>query len=328
MSDAALRDSGLSLRTLTRFGRLLGMPLLLVAAMAATVAIHPDFGSFEIQSLALGALPLALAAAAQAIVVISGGIDLSIGSMIAVSNVLSASMMQHATFGQSLVLSVLVLAAGAGQGLLNGLVVAFSRIPDVVATLTTGFIWGGVALLILERPGGGAPAAYLNIAAGADFWPWLPNALVVLVVAVALIWLPIKLSRIGLLIYAAGSDPVAAFRSGVDVMRARTIAYVFSGIACAVGGMALTMTTGIGAPLAGAYYTLSSVAAIVIGGVSLAGGRGGMVGPVIAAILLTLAPMDLVFLGIDPNYGQVIQGTLIVLVVMIAGAFTYLNERK
>jgi ribose transport system permease protein len=328
MTDAALRDSGLSLRTLTRFGRLLGMPLLLVAAMAATIAIHSDFGSFEIQSLALGALPLALAAAAQAIVVISGGIDLSIGSMIAVSNVLSASLMQHATFGQSLALSVLVLAAGAGQGLLNGLVVAFSRIPDVVATLTTGFIWGGVALLILERPGGGAPAAYLNIAAGVDFGPWLPNALVVLVVAVALIWLPVKLSRIGLLIYAAGSDPVAAFRSGVDVMRARTIAYVFSGIACAVGGMALTMTTGIGAPLAGAYYTLSSVAAIVIGGVSLAGGRGGIVGPVIAAILLTLAPMDLVFLGIDPNYGQVIQGTLIVLVVMVAGAFIYLNERK
>jgi ribose transport system permease protein len=248
--------------------------------------------------------------------------------MIAVSNVLSASLMQHATFGQSLALSIVVLAAGAGQGLLNGLVVAFSRIPDVVATLTTGFIWGGVALLILERPGGGAPPAYLNIAAGADFEPWLPNALVVLIVAVALIWLPINLSRIGLRIYAAGSDPVAAFRSGVDVMRARTTAYVFSGMACAVGGMALTMTTGIGAPLAGAYYTLSSVAAIVIGGVSLAGGRGGMVGPVIAAILLTLAPMDLVFLGIDPNYGQVIQGTLIVLVVMIAGAFAYLHERK
>jgi len=328
MTDATLRDSSVSLRTLARFGRLLGMPLLLVGAMAATVAIHPDLGSFEIQSLALGALPLALAAAAQAIVVISGGIDLSIGSMIAVSNVLSASLMQHATFGQSLALSIVVLAAGAGQGLLNGLVVAFSRIPDVVATLTTGFIWGGVALLILERPGGGAPAAYLNIAAGADFGPWLPNALVVLIIAVALIWLPIKLSRIGLLIYAAGSDPVAAFRSGVDVMRARTVAYVVSGIACAVGGMGLTMTTGIGAPLAGAYYTLSSVAAIVIGGVSLTGGRGGMVGPVIAAILLTLAPMDLVFLGIDPNYGQVIQGTLIVLVVMIAGAFAFLHERK
>jgi ribose transport system permease protein len=328
MTASTVRDDNLSLRRLARAGRFLGMPLLLVAAMAATVVVHPDFGSFEIQSLALGALPLALAAAAQAIVVISGGIDLSIGSMIAVSNVLSASLMQHADFRQSLALSILVLVAGAGQGLLNGLVVAFSRIPDVVATLTTGFIWGGVALLILERPGGGAPADYLNIAAGADFGPWLPNALIVMIAAVALVWLPIRLSRIGLLIYAAGSDPVAAFRSGVNVMRARTIAYVFSGVACAIGGMALTMTTGIGAPLAGAYYTLSSVAAVVIGGVSLAGGRGGMVGPVIAALLLTLAPMDLVFLGIDPNYGQVIQGTLIVLVVMVAGLFAYLQERR
>jgi ribose transport system permease protein len=328
MTASTVRDDHFSLRRLARAGRFLGMPLLLVAAMAATVAVHPDFGSFEIQSLALGALPLALAAAAQAIVVISGGIDLSIGSMIAVSNVLSASLMQHADFRQSLALSIVVLVAGAAQGLLNGLVVAFSRIPDVVATLTTGFIWGGVALLILERPGGGAPADYLNIAAGADFGPWLPNALIVMIAAIALLWLPIRLSRIGLLIYAAGSDPVAAFRSGVNVMRARTIAYVLSGVACAIGGMALTMTTGIGAPLAGAYYTLSSVAAVVIGGVSLAGGRGGMVGPVIAALLLTLAPMDLVFLGIDPNYGQVIQGTLIVLVVMVAGLFAYLQERK
>jgi len=88
------------------------------------------------------------------------------------------------------------------------------------------------------------------------------------------------------------------------------------------------MTTGIGAPLAGTYYTLSSVAASVIGGVSLNGGRGGMLGPVIAALLLTLIPTDLIFLGIDPNYGQVIQGTLIVLVVMIGGFAAFMQERK
>lgn len=308
--------------------RALAMPALLAVALALTRLAHPTFGAFDIQSLALGALPLALAAAAQAIVVISGGIDLSIGSQIAIANVLSASLMQHADFRQSLMISVVVLAAGAGLGLVNGLVVAYSRIPDVVATLTTGFIFGGGALLILERPGGGAPASYLNLAAGQDFGPWLPNALIVMILGVAAVWLPIRLTRIGLLIYAAGSDPIAAFRSGVDVRAARTIAYLFSGVACAIGGMALTMTTGIGAPLAGAYYTLSSVAAIVIGGVSLTGGRGGMDGPLVAALLLTLAPMDLVFLGIDPNYGQVIQGALIVLVVMAAGFFAYRQERK
>jgi len=149
-----------------------------------------------------------------------------------------------------------------------------------------------------------------------------------MVLAIAAIWLPIRFSRIGLLIYATGSDPVAAFRSGVDTRRARLLAYVFGGIACAAGGIALTMTTGIGAPLAGTYYTLSSVAASVIGGVSLNGGRGGMLGPVIAALLLTLIPTDLIFLGIDPNYGQVIQGTLIVLVVMIGGFAAFMQERK
>jgi ribose transport system permease protein len=325
LSPASPRRAGGSM---ARRLRSLGMPLLFAAAMLATVLVHPRFDAYDLQSLALGALPLALAAAAQTIVVISGGIDLSVGSLIAVSNVLAASQMQHASFPQSIGIAALILGLGALMGATNGLLVAVSRIPDVVVTLTTGFIWGGVALLILERPGGGAPQAFLDIAAGTDLSPWLPNALIVMVLAIAAIWLPIRFSRIGLLIYATGSDPVAAFRSGVDTRRARLLAYVFGGIACAAGGIALTMTTGIGAPLAGTYYTLSSVAASVIGGVSLNGGRGGMLGPVIAALLLTLIPTDLIFLGIDPNYGQVIQGTLIVLVVMIGGFAAFMQERK
>jgi ribose transport system permease protein len=305
-----------------------GMPALLVFALAFTILIHPDFGSFDVQSLALGALPLAMAAAAQAVVVLSGGIDLSVGSLMAVSNVLAASTMQHATFTQSLLLAALILVAGALQGAANGIIVVVSRIPDVVVTLTTGFIWGGVALLILEKPGGGAPPQFLDLAAGNFVSPWLPNALILLVVVVATIWLPVSRSRLGLLIYAVGSDRIAAFRSGVGLDSTRILAYIVGGVFSAAGGLALTMTTGIGAPLAGTYYTLSSVAAIVIGGVRLTGGRGGMVGPVIAALLLTLIPTDLIFLNIDPNYGQVIQGTLIVLVVMVGGFVSVLQSRK
>ena len=307
---------------------LVGMPALLILALAFTALIHPEFGSFDVQSLALGALPLAMAAAAQAVVVLSGGIDLSVGSLMAVSNVLAASTMQHASFTQSRLLAALILVAGALQGAANGIIVVVSRIPDVVVTLTTGFIWGGVALLILEKPGGGAPPEFLDIAAGNLVSPWLPNALIVLVVAVALIWLPVSRSRLGLLIYAVGSDRVAAFRSGVGLDSTRILAYVVGGLFSALGGLALTMTTGIGAPLAGTYYTLSSVAAIVIGGVRLTGGRGGMVGPVIAALLLTLIPTDLIFLNIDPNYGQVIQGTLIVFVVMVGGFVAVLQSHK
>ncbi len=315
-------------RSLRRHPSLFAMPALLIAALAITVAVHPQFSDFDLQSLAMGALPLAFAAAAQAVVVISGGIDLSIGSAMAVANVLAASTMENASFGESLLLAAAVLIAGAAIGALNGLIVVLSRIPDVVATLTTGFIWGGVALLILEKPGGGAPQEFLNLGAGTLFTSWLPSALIFLVVAVGVIWIPVRGSKLGLQFYAVGSDRVAAFRSGVNVDRTRFSAYVFSGLFGAVGGLGLTMTTGIGAPLAGVYYTLSGLAAVVVGGVSLAGGRGGMVGPVMAAFVLTLIPTDLIFLNIDPNFGQVIQGTLIVAIVMIGGFLDMARTRK
>jgi ribose transport system ATP-binding protein len=307
---------------------LFGMPVLLIVFLAATVAIHPGFDSFDAQSVAMAALPLACAAAAQAVVVISGGIDLSIGSVMAVANVLAASTMKDANFGESLFLAAAILIAGAAIGAVNGLLVVVTRVPDVIVTLTTGFIWGGVALLILEKPGGGAPPEFLNLGTGTLITEWLSNSLVLLVVALAVVWIPVRRSKTGLRIYAIGSDRIAAFRSGVNVEFARVTAYVLGGLFSAVGGVGLTMTTGIGSPHAGVLYTLSGLAAVVIGGVSLTGGRGGIVGPVIAAFMLTLIPADLIFLNIDPNFGQVIQGTLIVLVVMAGGLGTLARDRK
>ncbi len=307
---------------------LIGMAALLVAFLAATVAIHPTFDSFDSQSVAMAALPLAFAAAAQAVVVISGGIDLSIGSVMAVANVLAASTMRNASFGEALLLAIAVLIAGAAIGAVNGLMVVVSGVPDVIVTLTTGFIWGGVALLILEKPGGGAPPEFLNLGTGTLMTEWLSNSLILLVVALAAIWIPVRMSKMGLRIYATGSDEIAAFRSGVNVKIARLSAYVLAGLFSAIGGMGLTMTTGIGSPRAGVLYTLSGLAAVVIGGVSLTGGRGGIEGPVIAAFVLTLIPADLIFLNIDPNFGQVIQGTLIVLVVMAGGLIASMRNAR
>src|SRR5271166_6846319 len=314
-------------RSLRRYPSLFFMPALLIVSLAITVGIHPTFSDFDVQSLAMGALPLAFAAAAQTAAVISGGIDLSIGSMMAVANVIAARTMENGSFSLALLLSLAVLFVGAGMGAVNGLIIVFSRVPDVVATLTTGFMWGGVALLILEKPGGGAPPDFLNLGAGASLSVWLPNALILLAVSVAAIRIPLSRSKLGLQIYAIGSDRNAAFRSGVNVEQTRFAAYVVSGLFCAIGGLALTMTTGIGAPLAGVYYTLSGLAAVVVGGVSLAGGRGGVVGPVLAAFVLTLIPADLIFLNIDPNFGQVIQGTLIVAIVMVGGFFALARSR-
>jgi ribose transport system permease protein len=144
----------------------------------------------------------------------------------------------------------------------------------------------------------------------------MPKAGVVLLVVVAVIWLPIRRSRLGLSLYAIGSDPLAAYRSGVSVGRTKIFAYMLAGLFSALGGLALTASTGIGTPVPGPY-TLMSVAAVVLGGVSLAGGRGGVFGPVIAVVILQLLRTDMTYLNVDTNLATVVQGLILVGVVMV-----------
>jgi ribose transport system permease protein len=155
---------------------------------------------------------------------------------------------------------------------------------------------------------------------------WIPNALVLLLVSLAAVWIPLKRSRLGLSIYAIGSSELAAFRSGVPVARTKILAYAFAGLFAAMGGISLTMSTGIGAPIPGPYL-LASVAAVVLGGVVLGGGRGGLVGPIVAVFILRLIRTDLTLLSVDPNATTIIEGTIMVVVVML-GAFLAMRARS
>ena len=127
---------------------------------------------------------------------------------------------------------------------------------------------------------------------------WVPKAAVVAVVVIGVVWIPLVRSRLGLSIYAIGSNRLAAFRSGVPVGRTLVLAYMITGLFAALAGLSLTATTTIGSPVPGPY-TLLSVAAVVLGGVSLAGGRGGVVGPIIAVVILQLIQTDLTFLHVE-----------------------------
>ncbi|TIT51249.1 MAG: ABC transporter permease, partial [Mesorhizobium sp.] len=155
---------------------------------------------------------------------------------------------------------------------------------------------------------------------------WIPKALVLLVVCLCIIWIPLKRSKLGLSIYAIGSSELAAFRSGVPVARTKIIAYALSGLFGAMGGLALTMSTGIGAPIPGPYL-LASVAAVVLGGVALGGGKGGLLGPIVAVFVLRLVRTDLTLLAIDPNVTAIIEGAIMVAVVMF-GAFITMRGRQ
>jgi len=294
----------------------LGLVGFLVGLLVFTKLIQPSYGVPGVQGLAISVLPLALAAVAQAIVVLSGGIDLSLGSMMALVNVVAATQMQGQSeeFGVAVVLGALLL--GLALGAVNGSLIVLTRVPDIVVTLAMSFVWAGFALLVLPTPGGGSAKWLPELVTGSLGNEWIPKAAVVLIIVVALIWIPVRRSWLGLSLYAIGSNRLAAFRSGVSVGRTRILAYTLMGLFAALGGLSLTASTGIGIPVPG-LYTLLSVAAVVLGGVSLAGGRGSVFGPILGVIILQLIRTDMTFLDVDTNLATVLQGLILIGVVMI-----------
>ncbi len=296
----------------------LGVFVLFALMLGLEKHVHPSMGSFDIQSLVLGALPLAFAAMAQAAVVISGGIDLSVGSMMGLVNVVSALWMANADLKGALLLSLVIIVGTSLAGALTGAVITLTRVPDIVVTLATSFVWAGLALQVMPIPTGGAPTDWVNIMEG-ELWSVVPSGLIVLLVVLVVVWVPFYRSRLGLALYAIGSNRSAAYLSGISVARTRILAYALGGVFTALAGLALTASTSSGNALSGTSYTLNSVAAVVLGGVSLAGGRGGMLGPVAAAAILQVISSILTFVGYDPNYAAVIQGVVVVLVVMFGG---------
>ncbi len=305
----------------------LGLIALLVALLVFTKLIQPTYGVTGIQGLGISVLPLGFAAVAQAVVVISGGIDLSIGSMMALTSVITATLMQGQSdaFGVAVVVGVLIL--GLALGAVNGSLVVVTRVPDIVVTLAMSFVWAGFALLVRSAPGGAASPWLTDLVIGRFVNEWIPKSAVVLIVIVAIVWIPVAWSRLGLSIYAVGSNSLAAFRSGVSVGRTKVIAYMLTGLLSAIGGLALTASTTIGTPVPGPY-TLESVAAIVLGGVSLAGGRGGVFGPIVAVIVLQLIQNDMTFLDFDPNLALVAQGAILIAVLVLGSTIQLRRARR
>ena len=304
----------------------LGLIAFLALLLVFTRFIQPTYGIPGIQGLAISVLPLALAAVAQAIVVISGGIDLSIGSMMALTSVISAVLMQGQSEEFAVLVVIGVLLLGLVLGAVNGGLIVLTRVPDIVVTLAMLFVWAGAALLVLRTPGGRSADWLRSLVLGPIGNEWIPKAAVVLIVIVAAIWIPVRRSNLGLSLYAIGSNQLAAFRSGVSVGRTKIAAYMLTGLFAALAGLSLTASTGNATPVPGPY-TLLSVAAVVLGGVSLAGGRGGVLGPILAVVVLALIRTDMTLMRLDPNYAIVAQGIILVGVVMV-GTLIQLRGRR
>ena len=309
-------------RALRLHGWTIAVWLVLLAMVPYWRSLSEQDFKFDLQAVAIDALPLCFAAMAQAVIVISGGIDLSIGSLMAVVNVFSAREMVDMSFGKAIAFSFLLIALTMVASGFTGLIITLTRIPDIVVTLGMLFVWQGVALWIMEIPGGGVPIDYSDLALGDLGKTGIPNAAVAVFAALLLVWVPLRWLRPGLALYAVGSNRSSAYLSGINVARTRVGAYFLAGLFTGLAGLSLSASSGIGDPNSGTTYTLNSVAAVVLGGVSLVGGVGGLVGVIAAAYVLTLSKIILLLRGTDPNYANVYQGALIILVVVLGGLLT------
>lgn len=272
---------------------------------------------------------LALVAVAQTLVVITSGIDLSVGMVFILCNCL-ASIIVVGNAWQTALGVLGVLATGLMCGAINGLIVIVGRLQPIVTTIATGAIYFGIALML--RPNPDVSDQFNNDFAYAMMGRLpggVPVSLLALLLVVVLIWLPFRRSRIGRAAYATGSSEVAAYMSGVPVRQAKFVAYTLAGLLSALAGLYLTFTTASGeASLAnGNTYTLYSIAAVVLGGVSLFGGSGSAIGAIFGALGFR-AIGDLLFdFDIEPLWQPLFQG-LVLLVAVCVGAAQLVRVRN
>jgi ribose transport system permease protein len=288
---------------------LVGMVLLYVGLFYRQLSRFP--GNFEVTSVVNTSMPLVFAGVGQSIVVLTRGLDLSVGGMIDLTNSLAATHM-HGGAGSMLAWSLIVLLVGAAGGAINGVLVAYGRLQPILVTLATLSIYQGLAIKVLPEPGGSVPLDYTKFLAN----PNDPTGLA-FVALIVVIWFVFRRTRLGVDIFAIGNDEEAARAHGVRVRTTKIGAYVLSGTFAAAGGLFLAATTTAGDATSGDVFVLTSIAAVVLGGISFFGGRGSAIGTVAGAFILTLLINVLFFASIDPLYQSFFQGLFLVIAILL-----------
>jgi ribose transport system permease protein len=309
---ATPRAPGMSavIRVQRRYTFTFALALVVVLLIASRLLETGGFGwSDQLANLA----PLAVAAMASTPAILSGrgGLDLSVSPLMTVSSVLFVAwLVPHGLGGAAAV--PIVLGIAAGVGLINGLLIVLLRVPPVVLTLAMYFVLIGLSAKLVSAPEFVKTtwvshlAGHVGPVPGAVFTLGLP----------LLIWAALGAIPYRRTLYAVGSHDAAAFASGVDVATVRVAAYTLGGLFAGIGGFALTALTLSADPSQAQTYTLVAIAAVALGGTSLVGGRGGIVGPLLGAAAIYLMQNVLVTLQISTEWLQVVYGTTLVAAVV------------
>lgn len=292
--------------------------LMLLGVMVAIEVMRP--GLFTLDTLALkvaAAMTLILVATGQTIVVLRGGIDLSVGGTLSLATAIAATRAPDLTAAELVPWLVLILALGALVGVINGLIISLLQLQPFLVTLATWSVVQGVALTVQPSEGGVVPAVWFAWGYSKPFG--IPIAILMLGILI-LWWLWFRRTRALSAIRAAGSNERSAYLNGTSLVGTNALAYGLSGFFAALAGFFYATQTGAGSPVVGTQYVLPAIAAVVIGGTSLAGGRGGLAGTIIGALILNLIG-DVVFLLKLSSYWQMVTQGLILIAIVVITAF-------
>jgi ribose transport system permease protein len=311
--------SASSLRALFRDRPLIPLIGLLALLVLTIAVIEPDVVSVEWVGVVVRAsIPLALLAACQTITFLTGGIDLSVGAVASMSGFLVATLVG----GQGLPMAILIaLLVAALAGLLSGIGVGVFRVHPLIMTLGMGLVVLGLAnvwQLIMVQTGSGVPGELRWLGAG-TFGTLLPNSLLVFIPVAAFVLLMLRRTGYGRLLYAIGDNPVASRLSGARSWQVLIVLYMISAVIAAIAGFLYSGLNNTASVTLVDTAVLPSVAAAVIGGTSIMGGRGGFGGTIVGALILTVLTSLLTVLGLPEAVRQILFGAII---VAVAAAYT------
>ncbi|MCP1639120.1 ribose transport system permease protein [Streptococcus gallinaceus] len=290
----------------------------LIALMIVITFLNPNFlTTNNLLNLLLQVTANGFIAFGMTFVILTGGIDLSVGSILALSSALSAGLIgQGMPVGLAIVLAVCM---GGIFGMLNGLFISFGKLAPFIVTLATMTIFRGATLVysngnpITE----GLSDSFLFQFLGQGYVVGIPFPVILMFLTFVILYILLHKTAFGKSVYALGGNEKAAYISGVKLNKVKIIIYTISGMMASISGLIITSRLNSAQPTAGASYEMDAIAAVVLGGTSLSGGKGRILGTLIGALIIGVLNNGLNIIGVSAFWQQVVKGIVILIAVLL-----------
>ncbi|HAT4138994.1 ABC transporter permease [Clostridium perfringens] len=296
---------------ISKYKSLIGLVLLCIVITIVT----PNFLSVSnITNVFTQVSVNAIIAIGMTFVILTGGIDLSVGSTLAISGAVGASIVKST--GNVFLAIIVAAVIGIAVGLINGLLVSKGKLQAFIVTLATMTIFRGATLVFTDgTPISKLPEAFVKIGNGKLGFMPIPVIITIIIAIIAVYAL--SQTRFGRYLYALGGNEDASRLSGINTDKIKTLVYVVSGFASAIAGVIITSRIGSASPNAGTGFELDAIAAVVIGGTSLAGGEGTITGTLIGALIIGVLNNGLKLMNVSPFYQSIVKGLVILIAVLL-----------